>query len=454
MATTIDITYHQKISQIISKETAQLLVNSLSNLTGAGMTIFDGDGNEFASSSSIHDYCNLQNMNQSYKDSCIQTRKNLPVTHENYQKKENSDNIKVTNHLCFSGLSYSITSLIIEDQTIGYLALGPYLKIQPGYNANQQISYPKAFEEEIALLMLQSSADILNIIMDLAIKVSVTTHMQFLTMEENYRNLLEKNKELTEIKIKLEELDRLKSNLLSTISHELRTPLTSIIGYSDMLLGQIGGTLTKEQERFVKTINEKGGVLLSMINKILDVASIEAARFEMAKERVNASGLVRLAIEKIRNESPRVDVKIEFASEDENLTILGDPTTLEKAIYHLIDNAMKFSPPGGLVQVQIRRVNPEVEDSQSRGFVILAPTLKAIEIMVRDFGPGIPEGLKEKIFEPFFQADDSATRSYGGLGLGLALVKQYLWANKGSIKVESSEGGGATFLIRLPLYGE
>lgn len=299
--------------------------------------------------------------------------------------------------------------------------------------------------------MIRAVRGVMDVINTYAYKVQVASQMQHISMEENYRILLEKNRELQETKIRLEELDRLKSNILSTISHELRTPLTSIIGYSDMLMGQSGESLTEDQKKFVQTINEKGGALLNMINKILDVASIEAGRFELSKEKYPINKLIESAIDRVKAESSRLDVKIEYGKTEESILVFGDPISIEKAIYHVIDNAVKFSPPAGVVQVQMRRVNPESDNVESKGFVIMAPAMKSVEIMVRDFGTGIAEEVKDKIFEPFFQTDDPTTRSYGGLGLGLALVKQYVWANRGQIFVESQEGMGSTFFIRLPV---
>jgi two-component system sensor histidine kinase BarA len=469
MTTATDISHPGSVSQIFSKETIDALARFVLELTKTGMSLLDRDGSDFSCLNPNEDFCEIACAHPDMAAACRQTRGRLAALHESALKAGNLRPGDVTHHTCFMDFNYSIKAVIIDGDVAGYCVFGPYLKpryslpsaellqnMEPITDTQVESFYSclKITRTEEAAAVLQSIGGIVDLLADYAGKLSMTAHMQFVSMEENYRTLLEKNRELTETKMRLEELDRLKSNLLSTISHELRTPLTSIIGYSDMLLGQIGGSLSQEQEKFIRTINEKGGALLAMINKILDVASIEAGRFEIVKEKIPADSLIQSAIQKVKAESARHDVRIEYAAPDENVVIFGDPVTLEKAVGNLIDNAVKFSPPGGVVQVQMRKVNPEMEDSDTKGLVIMAPTLRSMEIMVRDFGPGIPGELKEKIFEPFFQADDTTTRSHGGLGLGLALVKQYVWANNGSIHVESQEGMGATFFIRLPLHGK
>ena len=111
---------------------------------------------------------------------------------------------------------------------------------------------------------------------------------------------------------------------------------------------------------------------------------------------------------------------------------------------------MKFSSAGGSVQVQFRELSQRPEGDEAVGYVVMAPKLNWIEIMVRDYGVGMPEEVLEQIFRPLFQGDDSVTRHHGGLGLGLALVKHYVTANEGRVSVESTEGEGSTFYIRLP----
>lgn len=467
MTTTTDIEHPDCISHLLPGEILEDMSNDFARISGTGFGFLDKDGIKITLVNFDQDFCDaICNDDAELIGHCRKTREKLAVLHHNTIESMKLRQNDITHHTCFLGFDYSVRSVIMEGDVIGYCVLGPCLT--PDYQVpsseiiekavNVTSDQIKAFYSNLkhtshkeAGSILLSACGIIDTINDYAYKVFVAGQMQYASMEENYRILLERNKELQETKIRLEELDKLKSNLLSTISHELRTPLTSIIGYSDMLLGQTGGKLSKDQHKFINTINEKGGALLDMINKILDVASIEAGRFEISKGKYPIEELIESMIDKIRSESSRQDVKIDYAKAEEKFTTYGDPITIEKALYHVIDNAVKFSPPGGSVQVQIRKVTPEMEKKDHRGFVIMAPMMKSVEIMVRDFGPGIPEALKNKIFEPFYQAEDPATRSHGGLGLGLAIVKQYIWANNGTISVDSQEGMGSTFIIRLPV---
>jgi two-component system sensor histidine kinase BarA len=467
MTSSTDIEHPACITHLLPEAMMASLARSFVRLTDIGFGFMDKDGVKVVIVSPLEEECGaVTGDDAELVGYCRKTREKLAVLHDSVLASKKLPHHEPTHHECLYGLAYSTRAILMEGDTIGYCTLGPYLPQAfhpPATEVQKRMGEAAAARlQEIhdsltplsrvdASAVLASSCGIVELLADYAYKISVAGQMQSISMEENYRMLLEKNRELQETKIRLEELDRLKSNILSTISHELRTPLTSIIGYSDMLLGQSGESLSGDQKKFIQTINEKGGSLLNMINKILDVASIEAGRFDMSRERYPVDQLVESAIDRVRRETPRLDVKIEYAPPEKSICTFGDPGTIEKAIYHVIDNAVKFSPPGGVVQVQMRRINPEMDSKDHKGFVIMAPTMKSVEIMVRDFGPGVPDELKDKIFEPFFQADDTTTRSHGGLGLGLALVKQYVWANKGQILVESHDGMGATFFIRLPV---
>ena len=465
MTTASDIGSPDCISHILPKGVITDLANQFMRISKVGCGFFNRQGRVLEIVNPDQDFCDLACGNPEIDSFCAGTKKNLAILHEKEVNDPDHEQSDITTHACFLGFSYCVKSIIIDTETVGYISLGPYLtprfqlpqqrfiEKMPDFTPEQLLSFyadlKKISDKEAADLLL-SFDGMVSVIAHSSYKLVLAGQMQFMSMEENYRNLLDNNRELQETKSRLEELDRLKSNLLSTISHELRTPLTSIIGYSDMLLGQVGGGLTKDQEKFVRTINEKGGALMDMINKILDVASIESGRFEMTSEQVPVGELIGPAVEKSKASSFRQDVKVEYIASGEQLSAICDPDSIGRALFHIIDNAVKFSPPGGSVRIQARKYNPESKDKGTKGLVIMAPTLKSIEIMIKDNGPGIPDVVKDSIFDPFYQADDSVTRKYGGLGLGLALVKQYVWANKGSISVESQEDRGTTFFIRLP----
>jgi signal transduction histidine kinase len=243
------------------------------------------------------------------------------------------------------------------------------------------------------------------------------------------------NRVLQQQNRELERASRLKSEFLANISHELRTPLNAVIGFSDVLLGEIAGPLNDEQQEYLQDIRGSGQHLLSMINDILDLAKIEAGKMDLRTERVELVQVVREANLIAGRLAALKGVKFEIQA-NEPIFCLGDAQRLKQVALNLISNAVKFTPPGGSIITEVR-------PSDDGDFA---------ELSVQDTGIGIDPAFHRIIFEQFRQVDGSATREYQGTGLGLALVKRFSEAMGGQVSVASAMGAGSTFTVKIPVW--
>ena len=230
------------------------------------------------------------------------------------------------------------------------------------------------------------------------------------------------------------EIDRMKSTFVSLASHELRTPLNAILGYAELLHEQVYGSLTDRQIDATKRILTNTHHMLSLANNLLDRAQIEAGILELDVADFSPAKVVSEAVSAMeilaRNRGLELTSQ---ADESVPQVVTGDRQRVNQVVVNLIGNALKFTNEGG---VHVRAYSPSADHWA---------------VDVTDTGIGIPEEAREYIFEPFRQADESATREYGGAGLGLSIVKQLVQMMGGTIALESEVGKGSTFTIVFPL---
>ncbi|WP_340818384.1 PAS domain S-box protein [Methanolobus sp. WCC4] len=237
---------------------------------------------------------------------------------------------------------------------------------------------------------------------------------------------------LLEAKQVAEDANLSKSQFLATMSHELRTPLNSIIGFSDMLNDGIAGELNEKQAQYVSNVLTGGKHLLGLINDILDYSKVEAGKMELYYEEFliqDAVGEVKMLTDPIaakKNINVNVDV-------DPVLIVNADRTKFKQILYNLTSNAIKFTPDEGTVSIGA------------------GPANDMVRVTIKDTGIGISNENRPKLFYPFKQLDQCATREYPGTGLGLAIVKKYVEMHGGNIWVESKPGEGSTFAFVIPL---
>jgi len=365
--------------------------------------------------------------------------------------------------LAATGELYRVFLVEYERRSTGRIVLGPYaippaaeppaalLALAPDLDrafAREAWSriprLPSARVDEIAAYL----GTVLEVMLFSGHKALVTSQMHLASITESYRELCEKNERLAEAYERLQELDRLKSNFLATISHELRTPLTSIMGYGEMLAEGVAGALTDEQREFVDTIRGKSEQLLGLIMSLLDLSKLESGAMPVRVGRLSLASVVAEAVSTILPTAMKKGVALETEVPPDLPPVLGDVDRLRQVFINLVDNSVKFTPPAGYVRLvaTLTTTRTAVEP----GLVLVAPLKPVIEVRVIDSGIGIPEEERGKVFDPFYQIDQSSTREYGGAGLGLAIVKRLIEAHQGTIHVEGNDPSGAVFVVTLP----
>jgi signal transduction histidine kinase len=241
-----------------------------------------------------------------------------------------------------------------------------------------------------------------------------------------------RDSELQQRATELVRANRTKDEFLATLSHELRTPLNSILGWSILMQG---GRLTAEREKTALQSIERNARLQSrLIEDLLDVSRIITGKFTLDSSEVVLRPIVEGAIEIIRPIAESKQIQIQCNCMHDPVYVAGDAPRLQQAIWNLLSNAVKFSSNGGSVDVLLDKT-----DTHAR-------------VSVTDTGIGIDPDFLPHVFERFTQADGSSTRAYGGLGLGLAIVRHIVEMHGGVVRADSKgKGRGATFTIELPL---
>lgn len=229
-----------------------------------------------------------------------------------------------------------------------------------------------------------------------------------------------------------ERANRLKDEFLATLSHELRTPLNAVIGWSRML--QSGRLDQESATHALEVVERNAWAQKQIIEDILDVSRVITGKLQMNLTAVDLVATVDAALDAVRPAMEAKDIKIETILDSSLRLVSGDPDRLQQVVWNVLSNAAKFTPAGGKVQIAVGQNNAHVE------------------IEVKDTGPGIDPAFLPHVFERFRQADGTTTRTHGGLGLGLAIVRHLVELHGGTIAVENRvDGPGAVFTIRLPL---
>ena len=227
---------------------------------------------------------------------------------------------------------------------------------------------------------------------------------------------------------RLEELDKQKNDFVATVSHELRTPITSMIGAAKTLRRGRDQMAAEESESFLQMIERQGERLLRLTQGVLAGAQLEAGAAQPRRERIDLAALAREVTSELLEARGRSH-EVELTTDPEEPAAWGDPTALRQIMSNLVENALKYSPEGSKVRVEVRDLSSE--------------TL----IEVSDEGPGIAAAELGTIFERFKQMESSRG---AGFGLGLYIVKNLVDQHRGSIEVSSESGSGTTFRVRLP----
>src|SRR5262245_1481002 len=260
----------------------------------------------------------------------------------------------------------------------------------------------------------------------LTLSRDITAHKR---AEEERERLLRQEKEARE---EAEMASRMKDEFLATISHELRTPLTAILGWVTML--NRGPLSEFKTRRALQVIEQSARSQASLVNDILDTARIITGRMKLEGRPVAIARVLQAAIDVIRPSADAKRIDLQVTIEDRHSIIFGDANRVQQVIWNLLANAVKFTNEGGRVEARLIRT-----DNQN-------------EIAVSDTGMGIEPQFMPYLFDRFRQADSTSTRRYGGLGLGLAIVRHVVEMHGGTVSASSpGKGQGATFTVRFPI---
>ena len=227
------------------------------------------------------------------------------------------------------------------------------------------------------------------------------------------------------------EIDRMKSDFISSVSHELRTPLTSIKAYAETMLDDLNMTDETRRE-FLKIINEESDRLTNLINGILDISKIETGTIEIIRKPINIASVAKRAAESLEYVAGKKKIRLQTDIADHLPELLGDENKIFSMLTNLVNNAIKFTPENGTVSVSAHLVNNE------------------LVVKVSDSGMGIPKDDLNKIFGRFYRVHRPG-KQIPGTGLGLAIVKEIAMRHDGRIDVESQVEKGSTFTVYLPV---
>lgn len=234
------------------------------------------------------------------------------------------------------------------------------------------------------------------------------------------------------------EVDRLKSEFVSTVSHELRTPMTSIKGYVDILLMGAAGPLNEQQKRFLDIVKNNAERLAILVNDLLDISRIESGRLKLSLQPIDLSQLARQAIADLvqRSQEENRPMQIESQIPRKLPRIWGDPDQVRRILDNLLENAYLYTPENGYILLRIHQKDDH------------------LQVDIKDNGIGIPPEMQPRVFERFFRGENPSVLATSGTGLGLSIVQNLVEMQDGKIWLESSgvEGEGSTFSFTLPIY--
>ncbi len=232
-----------------------------------------------------------------------------------------------------------------------------------------------------------------------------------------------------------EAANRMKDEFLATLSHELRTPLTAMLGWARLLRG--GELDADTAARAVETIENNARLQAQLIEDLLDVSRIILGKLPLGVRPVEPALVIEAALDAVRPAAAAKSIRLVRTLDPATGLVSGDPDRLQQIVWNLLSNAVKFTPPEGLVEVRLERAG------------------QFAQITVSDTGKGISPEFLPYVFDRFRQADSSSTRMFGGLGLGLAIVRHLVELHGGTVHAASAgEGKGATFAVQLQLLSE
>jgi len=319
--------------------------------------------------------------------------------------------------------------------------MGEYI-VQKGLITEGQLQQALAYQQEKTALgehcLLGQALMDLKMLDRISLDEVVTEQIIQLrsALQSSNRNLEQRVKvrtsELNEALRRLSELRQMKANFVANISHELRTPLTHVKGYLELLVTESLGAISTEQRHALQVTQRAAAKLESIIEDLIMFSLASRGEMSMKLDKADIRRLVSLAVKSSLPKAEERGVQVLAAIPDSIPFVQADSEKLGWVLSQILDNGIKFTPSGGSVVVKLK------EEGRS-----------LVQVSITDTGIGIPPNRLKEIFEPFHQLDGSATRHYGGTGLGLSLVRQIIEAHGSLLDAQSVEGKGSTFKFPL-----
>jgi len=254
----------------------------------------------------------------------------------------------------------------------------------------------------------------------------IRTHLQNQILSEQRKLLVEQ----------LRQANVAKNRFLGMAAHDLRNPLGSIRGIAEFLREGAVGPLSREQLELIDTIHSASQSMLDMVNELLDVATIEAGELKLSTEVHDLGKLIAKSVSMISREALKKNTHVTFDPPGDPVTLTIDPAKMKQVVDNLLSNAIKYSPPGSTI----------------RAFVMHNASNKTCSFAVRDQGPGIPDGERDKLFKDFSRLSSKPTGGEKSTGLGLAICRKIVEAHHGNIAVENLPERGCEFRVTLPAF--
>ena len=323
---------------------------------------------------------------------------------------------------------YNLTEipLVFEGRFIGKISMGN----KPGGFSDNDVRLVTVFAAQAAVAI--QNARLYTQLQDSATQLEAKVRERTSELEATYR-------ELAASHARLRELDQLKSDFLGNVSHELRTPLAAIKGFVDNLLDGVAGPLADKPQHYLTRVRDNADRLSRMVSDLLDLTRIEAGKIELSPQSLGVDELVTDAAESLRPVARDRGIRLELDLDQWSPCppLWGDPDKLHQVLANLLSNALKFSPRGGTVTVATR---PEAG--------------RMVRLEVRDRGPGIAPGDRDRVFDKFYQVGRVDGERPTGSGLGLTIARHLVELHGGRIWMEPDGGSGSTFVVLLPAASE
>ena len=236
----------------------------------------------------------------------------------------------------------------------------------------------------------------------------------------------------------------LETKFISTISHKLKTPLNAILGFSELLMEQVYGTLNEKQVHYLKNIHSSGESLLTLLNDLMDLMNFRWGESHLAYSDFSLPLAINGACESVKNWAGKKGISLKIRNGEGISVIRADEPKFMKILHHLLSNAIKFTHPGGVVEISTEAIKAPPEEDASLFHQAY------LEVTVADTGIGIKPQDHEKIFSEFYQVDPNRSQDFEGTGLGLCFTRELVKLHQGIIWVESEEGKGSKFFFVIP----